>query len=156
MLSWEKYLRRRQGRPTPQVQILSFLAVFGKKKSVENNRLAHPLWELAPLSGKSLICHCWRWRIQDFSDEEGVPTLKEMTPSYYFGQFFFENFVKMRKIREGARPLDLPIVHYKRFGEWGKRWLIFDTVFLSFCWPTREDPSAKVFQYYQYSNIYLK
>ena len=27
-------------------------------KNLQNNRLIHPIWELAPTSGKSWICHC--------------------------------------------------------------------------------------------------
>ena len=43
----------------PRVQILSFHAVLAKK--LQNNRLAHILWELAPpTSGKSWIRHCER------------------------------------------------------------------------------------------------
>ena len=45
------------GRAPLGVQILSFPCSF-QEKICNNNRLAHPLWELASPSGKSVIRHC--------------------------------------------------------------------------------------------------
>ena len=54
-----KQLLSCQGRAPLRVQILSFSCSFWQK-NLQNNRLAHPFWELAHPSGKSWICHCLR------------------------------------------------------------------------------------------------
>ena len=43
----------------------SFIFMQFSAKNLQNNRLAHPLWELSPPSGKSWIRHCSRWMTSD-------------------------------------------------------------------------------------------
>ena len=72
------------------VQILSFSYSFR-----QNNRFSHPLWELAPPSGKSWIRHC------DYSENQGKavadPGFPKGCANLLFDNILTENCIKMKE-----------------------------------------------------------